>query len=101
MCYNKIMIEKLKQLFKKDRTVELQLIDIIKQQQEFISKNITERVVYVDPQSGYTNADRFEDPNSKKEDDEDEFEMPEEMTPERLQEMMEGSQEDNSEEGKK
>jgi len=96
------MIEKLKKLFTKDRSVELQLIDIIKQQQSFISKNITERVVYVDPQTGYTNVERFDDPNTEKEKDEDDdFQMPEEMTPEKLQEIMEGQEEDNSEEGKK
>jgi len=95
------MIEKLKKLFSRDKSVELQLIDIIKQQQAFIAKNITERVVYVDPQTGYTNVERFDDPNTEKEkDDDEEFQIPDEMTPEKLQEIMEG-EEDNSEEGEK
>lgn len=95
------MIEKLKKLFAKDRSVELQLIEVIKQQQEFIAKNINERVVYVDPQSGYTNVERFDDPNAgKKEEQEEEFPVPEDTTPEMLREIMEGEQ-DNSEEGTK
>jgi len=96
------MIEKLKKLFSKDKSIELQLIEVIKQQQEFISKNINERVVYVDPQSGYTNVERYDDPNAdKKEEEPETFELPEDVTPERLQEIMEGKEEDNSEEGEK
>jgi len=96
------MIQKLKQLFTRDKSVELQLIEVIKQQQEFISKNITERVVYVDPKSGYTNTERFDDPNAeKKEEDEVDFEEPVDLTPEQLREQMEGSQEDKKEEGSK
>lgn len=94
------MIDTLKKLFKKDKSVELQLIEIIKQQQEFIAKNITERVVYVDPQSGYTNIERFEEPKQK-DDEEEEFEEPYDLTPEELARQMEGSQETKTEEGQK
>lgn len=97
------MIEILKKLFSKDKTIELHLIEIIKQQQEFIAKNINERVVYVDPQSGYTNVERFDDPNAKKEDEEEEFPEVVDLTPELLREQMEGSQdkETKPEEGQK
>jgi len=96
------MIEKLKKLFSRDRTIELQLIEVIKQQQEFISKNINERVVYVDPQSGYTNVERYDYPNAEEEEEKtEEFEIPEDVTPEKLREIMEGQEEDNSEEGEK
>ena len=96
------MIEQIKKLFTRDKSIELQLIEVIKQQQEFIAKNIKERVVYVDPKSGYTNVDRYDDPNAeKKEDDEDEFEEPVDLTPEQLREQIEGSQEDKQEEGSK
>lgn len=91
------MIEAIKKLFTKDKSIELQLIDVIKQQNEFIAKNINERLVYVDPQSGYTNAMRFDDKEKKDEEDEEEFEEPQDMTPEQLMEHMEGKQE----EGKK
>jgi hypothetical protein len=86
------MIEVIKKLFSRDKSIELQLIAVIKQQQEFIAKNINERLVYVDPKSGYTNAERFDDPNAsieKKEDDV--FEEPQDMTPEQLMEQMEGN----------
>ena len=86
------MIDAIKKLFTRDKSIELQLIAVIKQQQEFIAKNINERLVYVDPKSGYTNAERFDDPNAsteKKEDDE--FEEPLDMTPEMLAEQMEGN----------
>ena len=94
------MIETIKKLFTKDKSVELQLIEIIKQQQEFISKNITERVVYVDPQTGYTNVERFDDPKAKEE-KEDDFEEPYDLTPEELARQMEESNETNTEEGQK
>lgn len=87
------MIDAIKKLFSRDKSIELQLIAVIRQQQEFISKNINERVVYVDPKSGYTNADRFDDPNASTEKkDDDEFEEPQDMTPEQLMEQMEGKQ---------
>jgi hypothetical protein len=91
------MIEAIKKLFTRDKSIELQLIEVIKQQQEFISKNITERLVYVDPKSGYTNVDRFDDPNAsiEKKDDE-EFEEPMDLTPEQLAEQMEGKKEEGS-----
>lgn len=87
------MIEAIKKLLTRDKSIELQLIAVIKQQQEFIAKNITERVVYVDPKSGYTNADRFDDPNAsiEKKEDEEEFEEPYDMTPEQLAKEMEGN----------
>jgi hypothetical protein len=92
------MIEAIKKLFTRDKSIELQLIAVIKQQQEFIAKNINERVVYVDSKSGYTNADRFDDPNASIEKkDEDEFEEPQDMSPEELAKQMEG----NNEEGEK
>ncbi len=88
------MIEAIKKLFTRDKSIELQLIAVIKQQQEFIAKNINERLVYVDPKSGYTNAERFDDPNAsmeKKEDDDEDFDEPTDMTPEKLAEIMEGN----------
>jgi hypothetical protein len=88
------MIESIKKLFTRDKSIELQLIAVIRQQQEFIAKNITERIVYVDPKSGYTNADRFDDPNAvieKKDDDDEEFEEPQDMSPEELVMQMEGN----------
>lgn len=96
------MIEKLKQLFTRDKSIELQLIQVIKQQQEFIAKNIKERIVYVDPKSGYTNVERFDDPNAERKDEQEEdYAEPIDMTPEQLREQMEGSQEDKNEEGEK
>ena len=85
-----------------DKQIISELLGIINRQQEFISKNINERVVYVDPQSGYTNVERYDDPNAEKKEEEPEtFEPPEDVTPEKLQEIMEGKEEDNSEEGEK
>lgn len=83
------MIDVIKNFFTRDKSVELNLIKIIHQQNEFIAKNITERVVYVDPQTGYTNAMRFDDPNSSKEKPEEEFEEPQDMSPEELRRQME------------
>lgn len=93
------MIDAIKKLFTRDKSIELQLIAVIRQQQEFISKNITERVVYVDPKSGYTNAERFDDPNAviEKKDDEEEYEEPYDMSAEEFANQMEG----NKEEGEK
>lgn len=88
------MIEAIKKLFTRDKSVELKLMEIIQQQQDFIAKNINERVVYVDPQSGYTNVARYDDPNEKKEIEEDEFEEPHDMTPEELVLQMEGKKEE-------
>jgi len=99
------MIEKLKKLFIKDKSIELQLIEVIKRQQEFIDRNINERVVYVDPQSGYTNVERFDDPNagkSTKIEEEEDMSEPEDMTPDDLRKYMENlEQQANSEEGEK
>lgn len=99
------MIEKLKKLFAKDKSIELQLIEVIKRQQEFIDRNINERVVYVDPQSGYTNVERFDDPNagkSTKIEEEEDMSEPEDMTPDDLRKYMENlEQQANSEEGEK
>jgi len=98
------MIEKLKKLFTKDKSIEIQLIEVIKRQQEFIDRNINERVVYVDPQSGYTNVERFDDPNAgkvTKTEDED-IEEPEDMTAEDLRIHMEKLEKQaNNEEGEK
>jgi len=92
------MIGAIKKLFTRDKSVELKLLEIIQQQQEFISKNINERVVYVDPQSGYTNVIRFEDQKEKKEEEkeEDEFEEPQDMSPGELRIQMEGKKEEGS-----
>lgn len=99
------MIEKLKKLFTKDKSIELQLIEVIKRQQEFIDRNINERVVYVDPQSGYTNVERFDDPNagkSTKIEEEEDISEPEDMTADDLRIHMENlEQQANSEEGEK
>lgn len=99
------MIEKLKKLFAKDKSVELQLIEVIKRQQEFIDRNINERVVYVDPQSGYTNVERFDDPNAgkvTKTEEVEDIEEPEDMTPEDLRIHMENLEKKaNNEEGEK
>ena len=99
------MIEKLKKLFIKDKSIELQLIEVIKRQQDFIDRNINERVVYVDPQSGYTNVERFDDPNagkSTKIEEEEDMSEPEDMTPDDLRKYMENlEQQANSEEGEK
>jgi hypothetical protein len=56
------MINAIKNLFKPRRSTVDRLIDIIEQQNAYIAKNIQERVVYVDPQTGYTNMSRFDDP---------------------------------------
>lgn len=94
LCYNKTMIEQIKKLFIRDRSVEIQLIEVIKRQQEFIAQNINERVVYVDPQSGYTNVERFD---SKEEPEEEEdFEEPQDLSPEDLRIQMEGKKEEGS-----
>ncbi|MDY0388417.1 MAG: hypothetical protein RBT65_15105 [Methanolobus sp.] len=99
------MIEKLKKLFTKDKSIEIQLIEVIKRQQEFIDRNINERVVYVDPQSGYTNVERFDDPNAgktTKAEEEEDLSEPEDMTAEDLRIHMENIQQQaNSEEGEK
>lgn len=90
------MIEAIKKLFTRDKSVEIKLMEIIQQQQEFISKNINERVVYVDPQTGYTNVERFD--SKEKDDDEDEdFSEPHDMSPEELRIQLEG----NKSEGEK
>ncbi|MFA5409917.1 MAG: hypothetical protein WC343_14180 [Bacilli bacterium] len=90
------MIEAIKKLFTRDKSVELKLLEIIQQQNEFIAKNINERVVYVDPQTGYTNAMRFDDPNSSKEKPEEEIDEPQDMSPEELRIQMEGKKEEGS-----
>jgi len=86
------MIEAIKKLFTRDRTIEMRMLDIIEKQHEFIRHNINERIVYVDKEEGYTNADRFVD--DKKEEEDDEFEMPEDMSPEMLAEHMEGTKQE-------
>jgi hypothetical protein len=89
------MINAIKKLFTRDKSVELQLIEVIKLQQDFISKNINERLVYVDPESGYTNAARYDDPNEKSdEEDDEEFGEPQDLSPEDLRIQMEGKKEE-------
>ena len=99
------MIEKLKKLFTKDKSIEIQLIEVIKRQQEFIDRNINERVVYVDPQSGYTNVERFDDPNAgktTKAEEEEDISEQEDMAADDLRIHMENlEQQANSEEGEK
>jgi len=91
------MIDAIKKLFTRDKSVELQLIEVIKLQQDFIAKNINERLVYVDPQTGYTNAARYDDPNEKKEEEEDDdFEEPQDLSPEDLRIQMEGKKEEGT-----
>lgn len=93
------MINAIKKLFQRDRSIEMRMLEIITQQQDFIAKNINERIVYVDPESGYTNVTRFDEKEEKSEKEEDEFVVPEDMSPEDLQRQMEGGQESNSTEG--
>lgn len=95
------MIDAIKKLFQRDRSIEMRMLEIITQQQDFIAKNINERIVYVDPESGYTNVTRFDEKEEKSEKEEDEFIIQEDMSPEDLQAQMEGNQESNSEEGEK
>jgi len=87
------MIEKLKKLLTRDRSVELKLIELVNRQQDFIDKNIHERVIYADPQTGYTNDHKYE---KEEQDDDEVFEVPEDMTPEQLAEYMEGNQEEGN-----
>lgn len=82
------MIDFIKNLFRRDKSIELKMLEIIQQQQDFIAKNINERVVYVDQQSGYTNVDRFDEKST--EEDIDPFEDLEDMTAEDLRDHMEG-----------
>lgn len=84
------MIQAIKKLFTRDRSVELRMLDVIEKQQEFIRMNINERVVYLDREMGYSNIDRFDEPK-KDEKEEDDFEMPQDMTPEMLAEQIEGT----------
>lgn len=91
------MIDAIKKLFTRDKSVELQLIEVIKLQQDFIAKNINERLVYVDPQTGYTNAARYDYPNEKKDEEEDDdFEEPQDLSPEDLRIQMEGKKEEGT-----
>ncbi len=82
------MLKRLKKLLGGRKSLELELIDVIKRQQDFISKNIQERVVYVGKGTEYTNIDRFEDPNAENEDELEEY-QPEEITPETLTKIIE------------
>lgn len=91
------MIEAIKKLFTRDKSIEMKMLDIIEKQQEFIRTNINERVVYLDKDMAYSNVDRFDEKKSNDEDDE--FEMPEDMTPEMLAEYIEGK--NNQGEGEK
>lgn len=83
------MIEFIKELFKRDRSVELRLLDIIESQQKFISENINERVVYANEDVGYTNADRFESTVEYNDEDDINQVLEDDLTPDDLREQME------------
>lgn len=90
------MIQAIKKLFTKDKSLELKMLEIIQQQHDFISKNINERVVYVDKDSGYTNAYRFDEKEEKQDDEDEEFEEPHDITPEELEEHFNKMQEEGN-----
>lgn len=81
--------KKLLVIAESQQTLSKQLIN-------FIDKNINERIVYVDPQTGYTNEHKFEKEEKKDEEDEEVFQVPEDMTPEQLAEHMEGKKEEGN-----
>ena len=78
------------------KTIQNNLVKIAGEQQElskdlinFIDKNIKERVIYSSTDAPYTNDHKFEEDKQEEEDD-DEFQPPEDLTPEQLQDQMEG-----------
>lgn len=73
------------------------LIDTVQSQQKFISENINERIVYTNAEVPYSSPIKDEE----KEEDEDDFEMPEEVDADTLREMVEGEEETKTEEGTK
>ena len=80
-----------------DKRVKEGLIDTIKKQNEFIDKNIKERVIYTNTE--YVNEDKFvEHGDEKKDEDFAEDVILHDLTPEELREQMETKQ--NKEEGK-
>lgn len=85
------MIKFIKKMFTNGKSIEDRLFDIIDKQQQFIEKNINERVVYVDPQSGYTNVSRY-DVIEKDNKDDDIFIEPEDVTPDMLRDIIEQKQ---------
>lgn len=64
------------------------IIEIINKQIEFIDKNIKERVVYTNQE--YVNEDNFSKNDDDVKDIEEEFNIPEDLTPEEFQKQMEG-----------
>ena len=64
------------------------VLRIITKQFNFIEKNINERVVYTNDRE-YSNEERFEDKKAEDHKDEDELEMPHDLTPEELEKQME------------
>ena len=81
-----------KNLFKKDNSVELALTKIIEQQQEFISKNINERVVYTRDKE----YDNIEVPDESPDHEDEEF--VEELTSDHIGETLINGRENNNEE---
>jgi hypothetical protein len=80
-----------------DKQISSELIEVIKIQQDFIDKNINERVVYVDPATGYTNEHKLDkEDTTDKEEDEFVDITEEDMTPEQLAEFMEGGKEEGN-----
>ena len=75
------------------------MIDTVQSQQDFISKNINERIVYTNADVPYNSPIKSEE-ETKEEDDE--FEAPEEVDADSLREMMEKEPEESiTEEGEK
>lgn len=75
------------------------LIDTVQSQQDFISKNINERIVYTNSEVPYSSPLKDEE---KEEEEDDEFQVPDEVDADTLREMVEGSDEENkTEEGTK
>lgn len=75
------------------------LIETIQSQQDFISKNINERIVYTNAETPYSSPLKDDE---KSEEEDDDFEMPEEVDADALREMVEGGEEENKpEEGTK
>ena len=74
------------------------LIDTVQSQQKFISDNINERIVYTNAEVPYSSPLKSEEETEE----EDDFEVPDEVDADTLREMVEGSDEENkTEEGTK
>jgi hypothetical protein len=57
------------------KEIQDELLGCIKQQQDFIDKNINERVVFTTPELGYTNAHKFEKEEATIKDEEETIEI--------------------------